>query len=590
MRQSPSPWWTVFAALALIVLLANGCTPRLHRFPLAEPLTVDADQLHVAQKPELYYSGMFTDAVDQTSWQPTRKALSVDVPGPAVNVNSLDEVPDSSWFTNRIGSRPLTPEEAARGSCPDVMLDPAGPWTVKAAKPDGVNPGFMIEGDDGRYYMLKFDGHSQPERASTADVFGSRVYHAAGYNAPCNSVVYFDPAILEIDPEAATENSVGRKRPMTTEDLDQVLAAGIAMPDGTLRGLASQFVTGKPIGPWRYQGTRKDDPNDVVRHEDRRDIRGARLVAAWLNHFDAREQNTLDTWVTVEGRSFVRHHYIDFGDSLGWDFMSEEFARRHGLAYYLDIGLLMADSLTFGGIKRPYEDVELSELMPSFGYFDVDHFDPQRWKTGFPNVAFTRMLPEDGAWMARILARFTDEHVRVMLDEARLSDAVQDAELYRILLGRRDRLLQVYLTQRSPLTGFTTRVDDGMPHVCFEDLAITAGVTDPRTVRYESLAYFGRFDEPRWSRHEFTDQPPPTGGACVDLVHDDLRPARDYPTDGSNSAHRYVILDLLVHTEPGGDPLPPARLHFYDLGAQGFALVGIERPGLGIGPLDGTSR
>ena len=34
----------------------------------------------------------------------------------AKNVNTIDEVPDSSWFTNRIGVRPITNEELLRGA------------------------------------------------------------------------------------------------------------------------------------------------------------------------------------------------------------------------------------------------------------------------------------------------------------------------------------------------------------------------------------------------------------------------------------------------------------------------------------------
>ena len=33
----------------------------------------------------------------------------------AQNVNTIDEVPDSSWFTNRVGARALTPEELVAG-------------------------------------------------------------------------------------------------------------------------------------------------------------------------------------------------------------------------------------------------------------------------------------------------------------------------------------------------------------------------------------------------------------------------------------------------------------------------------------------
>src|SRR6516162_8226441 len=33
----------------------------------------------------------------------------------AGNINTIDEVPDSSWFTNRVGTTPVTPQQLARG-------------------------------------------------------------------------------------------------------------------------------------------------------------------------------------------------------------------------------------------------------------------------------------------------------------------------------------------------------------------------------------------------------------------------------------------------------------------------------------------
>ena len=41
----------------------------------------------------------------------------------AQNVNTIDEVPDSSWFTNRIVARPMSIEEMVRG--PAVGKGPA---------------------------------------------------------------------------------------------------------------------------------------------------------------------------------------------------------------------------------------------------------------------------------------------------------------------------------------------------------------------------------------------------------------------------------------------------------------------------------
>jgi hypothetical protein len=59
-------------------------------------------------------------------------------------------------------------------------------------------------------------------------------------------------------------------------------------PDGTYRALASKLLPGKPVGPFQYFGTRPDDPNDIFPHENRRELRGLRVFAAWLNHDDSR--------------------------------------------------------------------------------------------------------------------------------------------------------------------------------------------------------------------------------------------------------------------------------------------------------------
>ena len=56
----------------------------------------------------------------------------------AVNVNTLDEVPDSSWFTNRIGVRDLPIAEITRGPNKFERLD-ATDWVVVAARVQAVS-------------------------------------------------------------------------------------------------------------------------------------------------------------------------------------------------------------------------------------------------------------------------------------------------------------------------------------------------------------------------------------------------------------------------------------------------------------------
>src|SRR5688500_3151151 len=47
----------------------------------------------------------------------------------AANVNTIDDVPDSNWFTNRIGTTPVSIAQAVRG--PVTGKGPSGEeWTV----------------------------------------------------------------------------------------------------------------------------------------------------------------------------------------------------------------------------------------------------------------------------------------------------------------------------------------------------------------------------------------------------------------------------------------------------------------------------
>ena len=89
-------------------------------------------------------------------FHPIARFFAVDPAGAATNVNAWDEVPNSSWFENRLGARPMTPEDVFRGTCGDQVLDPNGPdgsWTIDKGKDNGANPGFRVI--EGRFMVIE---------------------------------------------------------------------------------------------------------------------------------------------------------------------------------------------------------------------------------------------------------------------------------------------------------------------------------------------------------------------------------------------------------------------------------------------------
>src|ERR1019366_3457763 len=254
------------------------------------------DPHHVSCAPEMYQSPIIWDGVDNMVFRPLSESFAFDRGGEAVNVNSLDEVPDSSWFMNRLPSD----QETNLSACdPAQFLDPQsaedGTWVIDKGKSDGSTAGFRLTIPRKGKYMFKGEPTDQPERPSAASIVGADAYHLAGYNTSCEQIIYFKPSLLKLLPGLRTGSNFGDDKAFDQKALDKVLADA-PKRGGLVRMQASAWLPGSLIGPFRYQGTRGDDPNDVVAHEDRRELRGGRLLAAWIDHFDARQQNTMDSW------------------------------------------------------------------------------------------------------------------------------------------------------------------------------------------------------------------------------------------------------------------------------------------------------
>ena len=346
-------------ALLFTALLTSCATTGLRRYPLADVMWEDSDQRRFRPMPESFYSPYMWDGADNAFFRPVSEFWLFEPPREAINVNALDEVPDSSWYQNRLSRRLMSPEAVAQGACGESFAIP-GPWTIVGGKPDGANPGFQIRDANGARYLLKTEGTIQPWRPGAADTIGAAIYHAAGYWTPCNRVVHFDRDILVVDPEATIERTNGVEEPLQQHHIDSVMEAALQLPDGRYRASVSRFIDGRPISPWRYQGTRPDDPNDVVPHEHRRETRGMFVLAAWTDHIDSRQENTLAAWMTEDDQpdGYVRHYMIDFGDCFGIVHEWEYLVRRFGHSGYLDFEHIVTDWLTLDMFSRPWFEAQ----------------------------------------------------------------------------------------------------------------------------------------------------------------------------------------------------------------------------------------
>jgi hypothetical protein len=469
----------------------------------------------------------------------------------AADLNTIDEVPDSSWFTNRIGTRSLTPADVARG--PDATNGPVGRWTIVSGKAEGVLPGFTMKDAAGIMWFVKFDAPGYPEQTTGAEVVSTKLFWALGYNVAETHVAQVRRDDLAIAP-TATITVRGKRRRMTSADLERILAQVDRSPDGSYRALASKALEGTPLGEFLYYGTRADDPNDIVPHENRRELRGMRVFAAWIDRVDAKAGNTLDTLVSSDGMKLVRHHPLDFGSTLG----SAGIAPNDWWEGYEYLGggtSLSKKLLGFGFPIEQWRTIDYPRLR-GVGRFEADHFDPESWRSRVPNAAYVRADGGDTFWAARKLMAMTDSLVAAAVHSGQYSDKAAEEYLTRTLIGRRDAILRANLPALNPVVN--PALDDGT--LTFENAAVEADVAvAPRAYRATWYTFDNLSDRSdrvgeTTSRQTRMNAPDALRGVTASFIRVDISAdAAGYPSWGT-----------------------PLRTYFRRVG-RGWTLVGLDR-------------
>ena len=180
--------WKSARGLALLALLLAPGLLAARKFYPDDPLQAVPPPRPVQTALNRQLSEYF-DFFHNTFVQPGERHSKTKII-PAQEVNTLGEVPDGAWYTNRHYQRRMSIAELVRGPGNENAPATDGPLKVIAAKTEGVTPGFTIEDARGRRFVVKFDPLTNPEMASAADVISSKFFYALGYHVPENYIVH----------------------------------------------------------------------------------------------------------------------------------------------------------------------------------------------------------------------------------------------------------------------------------------------------------------------------------------------------------------------------------------------------------------
>jgi hypothetical protein len=539
-------------ALAAVLLGVGVLTAAPPRFYHDDPIWVDDDTVADASNVVAVEDANSFDFLINTFGNPGERRNVR-----AMNINTIEEVPDSSWFVNRVGRMNLPLATVVRGPDRFESVSLEG-WVVSSGKSTGLQPGFRMTDREGHLYQIEFDPPSNPELATGAEIIGTAFYYAFGYHTVDVYLAELDAERLVISPKATQfDPLLGERRTLTRGDIDSVLRRAARQPNGKYRVLVSRFADGKPLGNFRYYGTRPDDPNDIVPHEHRRELRAARVFGAWLNHDDSRGVNSLDMLVPAANGNAVKHYMFDFGSIMG---SGTVFAQRHrpGNEYILEWKPGWLTLATLGLYARPWMRIDYPETPPSVGRFESDAFNPESWRPEYPNAAFDNMRADDAFWAARIVAKFDATIVRAIVEKARFTDPAATEYLTRTLMRRREKVLQAWLTKVNPLVEFAINETN---ELSFRNAAETEGLA---TAADQYRVQWARFDN--------------AAGVSTDVADSVVRQPRVPLPAAFQGGAAPAFLEVRVAAIHSGFPAwaQPVTAHFRRVGSS-WKLVGLTR-------------
>ncbi|MFO0571321.1 MAG: hypothetical protein U0263_37175 [Polyangiaceae bacterium] len=317
----------------------------------------------------------------------------------ARDVNALDEVPRSSWFS------PVPLE-------PDAFL-------ARYAADGPPRPPVRIEGS-GRFrrlfdarglgYRIIEDHPTLPAVDTAASVIASRLVRALGYRTPETWLV--EPRSL-------------------------------GLRANTDRWTLVRWPLGAALGPTDMTYRRDDDPNDRVAHRDRRTLRALGVLGAWLDLRELGPSRLVDVYVGRPGRGHVEHLLVGLEDALGAAALapSHAHAKTQGAVGGNTLENLLTLGLGEANPRAPSRERSLVAFPASL---------PARYELGHPYEPVDRLLPSDGYWIAKRMCAIPSALIERAVADAKLPAPIQ-SHVVHALEARRRTLAGYQLSLVTPL-------------------------------------------------------------------------------------------------------------------------------------------
>lgn len=427
--------------LLVLVGLALAAPATAQRFLPDDPLWTDPDRMDMPYpepQPDERERGPF-EFLERTFGSPGEHT------GPALNVNTVGGVPNSSWYTNRHYRVPMSEAELRRGPNEEPGPSMHARWRVVRLIEKSGLPGAIVQDATDRRFNILFDAPAHPEMATGAAMVSSRLLYALGYNVPHHWL-----RSIQAEQLSPASDSV------TQSDVDSLLAQAHQRSDGTHRVLVTRIPgVERRVGPFSFHGTRADDGNDIFPHEARRELRGLRVIAAWMDHSSTARRHTLDVGVREEGRRFVRHYLTDLRLTLGSG-GATPVPRWVGHEHVLELDQVFRRIGTLGLSGGEWAEKTLPEWR-AVGQFRARYFVPSEWRPKWPNPAFERCDAADAFWAAKQVRHFSESELEAIVATAEYSSPEAADYMVQTLMQRRDSIAQAYLHWGGGLDRFAVR-------------------------------------------------------------------------------------------------------------------------------------